>query len=268
MCKPFQSRALGSHSPWTLPEVSPIVFQIQVLCRLIFQAHRVKQPSVDSESSLIRGTSVVVTTLEMWVLTRPRLCSFCLAFTLYPQLWKIFSISVQVVLRHSCSTCTLVVVWGVCGRKWASYSANLMWTPMNVCMHAKSLQSCPTLRPYGLQPARLLCPWDSPGKNTGMGYHALLQGIFLTQGSNLCLLHLLHQQAGSLTTSTTWEAHLESHKFLEMETLPTLLREKIRDLGRTWPSIALLKKFYWSILALEGCIHFRCTATTIARFKD
>ena len=29
--------------------------------------------------------------------------------------------------------------------------------------------------------ARLLCPWDSPGKNTGMGCHALLQGIFLTQ---------------------------------------------------------------------------------------
>ena len=35
----------------------------------------------------------------------------------------------------------------------------------------------------------LLCPWDSPGKNTGMGCHALLQGIFRTQGSNLGLLH-------------------------------------------------------------------------------
>ena len=34
-------------------------------------------------------------------------------------------------------------------------------------------------------PARLLCPWDSPGKNTGVGCHFLLQGIFLTQGSNL-----------------------------------------------------------------------------------
>ena len=45
-----------------------------------------------------------------------------------------------------------------------------------------------SLWPYGLQPTRLLCPWDSPGKNTGMGCHALLQGIFLTQGSNLSLL--------------------------------------------------------------------------------
>ena len=34
---------------------------------------------------------------------------------------------------------------------------------------------------------RLLCPWDSPGKNTGVGCHALLQGIFPTQGLNLCL---------------------------------------------------------------------------------
>ena len=37
--------------------------------------------------------------------------------------------------------------------------------------------------------ARLLCPWDSPGKNTGVGCHALLQGIFPTQGSNPGLLH-------------------------------------------------------------------------------
>ena len=44
--------------------------------------------------------------------------------------------------------------------------------------------------PYGLQPARLLCPWDSPGKNTGVGGWALLQEIFPTQGSNLCLLRL------------------------------------------------------------------------------
>ena len=35
----------------------------------------------------------------------------------------------------------------------------------------------------------VLCPWDSPGKNTGVGCHFLLQGIFLTQGSNPYLLH-------------------------------------------------------------------------------
>ena len=45
---------------------------------------------------------------------------------------------------------------------------------------------------YGLYPTRLLCPWDSPGKNIGVGCHALLLGIFLTQGLNPCLLWLLH----------------------------------------------------------------------------
>ena len=45
-------------------------------------------------------------------------------------------------------------------------------------------------------PARLLCPWGSPGKNTGVGCHLLLQGLFL--GSNLRLLCLLHWQADPL----------------------------------------------------------------------
>ena len=42
---------------------------------------------------------------------------------------------------------------------------------------------------HGLQPARLLCSWNPPGKNTGVCCHSLLQGIFLTQGQNLGLLH-------------------------------------------------------------------------------
>ena len=44
---------------------------------------------------------------------------------------------------------------------------------------------------YGLLPARLHCPWDSIGKNTGVGCHALLQGTFWPQGWNLHLLPLL-----------------------------------------------------------------------------
>ena len=45
------------------------------------------------------------------------------------------------------------------------------------------------LQPHGLYSTRLPCPWDFPGKNTGVGCHFLLQGIFLTQGLNLGLLH-------------------------------------------------------------------------------
>ena len=40
---------------------------------------------------------------------------------------------------------------------------------------AKLLQSSPTARPHRRQPTRLPCPWDSPGKNTGVGCHFLLQ---------------------------------------------------------------------------------------------
>ena len=45
---------------------------------------------------------------------------------------------------------------------------------------------------------------DSPGKNTGVGFHALLQGIFPTQGSNLSLLCLLALAGRFFTTSATW----------------------------------------------------------------
>ena len=48
---------------------------------------------------------------------------------------------------------------------------------------------CDSLRPHGLQPTRLLCPWDFPGKNTGVGSYSLLQGILPAQGANLGLLH-------------------------------------------------------------------------------
>ena len=46
-----------------------------------------------------------------------------------------------------------------------------------------------SLQPHGLSPTRLLCPWNFPGKNIGLGSHSLLQGIFLTPRSNRGLLH-------------------------------------------------------------------------------
>ena len=51
-----------------------------------------------------------------------------------------------------------------------------------------------SLQPQRLKPSRLLCPWDFPGKNTGVECHSLLQGLFPPQGSNP---HLLHWQADS-----------------------------------------------------------------------
>ena len=63
-----------------------------------------------------------------------------------------------------------------------------LWVPARVLSRVR----------VSLTPTRLLCPWDFPGKNTGVGCLFLLQGIFLTQGSNPSLLRLLHWQGDSL----------------------------------------------------------------------
>ena len=85
------------------------------------------------------------------------------------------------------------------------------------CMHAKSLQSCPTLvTPWTVAHQN---PCDSPGKNTGVGCHVLLQRIFPTQGSTLHLLPLLlgrwalyhYCHRGSLVhTFGAWKSDLTS----------------------------------------------------------
>ena len=64
----------------------------------------------------------------------------------------------------------------------------------NACM-LSHLVGFDSLGSHRLQPTRLLCLWDSPGKNTGVGCHPLFQGIFLTQGLNPCPLY---QQVSSL----------------------------------------------------------------------
>ena len=63
-----------------------------------------------------------------------------------------------------------------------------------------SVMSTTLYKPMDCRPSRLLCPWNPPAKNTGVGSHSLLQGIFPTQGLNLGLLrrrqilyHLSHQ---------------------------------------------------------------------------
>ena len=97
-----------------------------------------------------------------------------------------------------------------------------------ICVEALAAQSCLTLcdaRPHGLQPARLLCPWDFPGQNTGVGRHALLQGIFLTQGSNSGLPHcrqILYHLRG---VAVGWRLHREGiHVYLQV--IPAAVQQK------------------------------------------
>ena len=69
-------------------------------------------------------------------------------------------------------------------------SFNLHYNPSSVtnvvtAAAAKSLQSCLTLRPHRRQPTRLPSPWDSPGKNTGVGCHFLFQCIIVRSESEV-----------------------------------------------------------------------------------
>ena len=76
-------------------------------------------------------------------------------------------------------------------------------------VHPKVHQSCLTLcDPMDCSPPGSLRQWDSPGKNTAVGCHFLLQGIFPTQGSNLWLLCLLHWQVDSLPLALPVKSHI------------------------------------------------------------
>ena len=79
---------------------------------------------------------------------------------------------------------------------YAHIVVNLPQEAMCACVlsHFSRVQ---LLQPYGLWPARLLCSWDSPGKNAGVDCHALLQGDLPNPGIKPHLLRLLHGQAGS-----------------------------------------------------------------------
>jgi len=95
-------------------------------------------------------------------------------------------------------------LWSPSIGRWVPYHCATWEAGMNnwtrCCLVAKS---CLTLLwPRDCNHARLLCPWDSPGKNTGVGCHFLLQGIFPTQQSNS---HLLHCR-GIPYHWATWEA--------------------------------------------------------------
>ena len=88
-----------------------------------------------------------------------------------------------------------------------------------VCVHTHSCECSvvsDSLPAHGLWPTSLLCPWNFPGSNTGMGTYFLLQGIYSIQGLNPCLLRLLHWQADSLPL-ITWEAsyHISGHRITE-----------------------------------------------------
>ena len=79
-------------------------------------------------------------------------------------------------------------------------SGSTVWTRVCVYVCMLSRFSCVWL--FASQTARLLCPWDSPGKKAGLGFHAHLQGIFLISDQTACLMSSA-LVGGFITTSTT-----------------------------------------------------------------
>ena len=96
--------------------------------------------------------------------------------------------------------------------------------------------SCPTLCDHGLQSTRILWPWDFPGKNTGVGSHSLLQGIFLTHGSNVCLLHC------------RWILYGLSHQVSPLPRDEGLIRE-VRADSQQLGTVGI----WWQMRLLVGC---------------
>ena len=126
---------------------------------------------------------------------------------------------------------------------------------------------------------RLLCPWDSSGKNTGGGCHFLLQGMFLTQGSNPCLLHcrqilyhLSHQESpiyglGAIKKSLTNISEVNNCKcFLPSRCLKLLYTSHpILPWGRdrmSFHKLALVKFFclilfiFYQIVAITETVYW------------
>ena len=85
------------------------------------------------------------------------------------------------------------------------------------------------LWPHRLQQARLLCPWDFPDKNTGVGSHFLPQRIFPTQGRNPCPLHW---QADSLSLSHQWSPMGHITEGLKCQSTAALNAEGSWEVGR------------------------------------
>ena len=147
--------------------------------------------------------------------------------------------------------------------KWAHLGRGRRWV-LATTMCACSVMS-DFLWSYGMQPVRLLCPWDFPGRDTRVGCQFLLQRIFPTQGSSP---HLLLWQEDSLPLShlgspldITEELLLmlldlvvkigKSPDFLEMRN--PYLREKCHVI-RTLKYLSKSNK--WNKLATFCCTHW------------
>ena len=158
--------------------------------------------------------------------------------------WKALFISWKVKVPQSCPTlwdsmdCSLLgsSIHGILQARvleWAAISfSNLpaIWLPLcswKVC-ECVCMLSCVQLFVTPWTVDRLLCPWEFPGKNIGVGSHSLLQGIFPTQGSNPSLLHcrqILYylSRQGNQRTCTEQQKNLDYQKHVSSAEVKQIL---------------------------------------------
>ena len=146
------------------------------------------------------------------------------------------------------------------------FSLNEKTLPVPTIVLSHSIMSC-SLQPCGLEPTRLLYPWGFPGKNTGVGCHSLLQGIFPTQGLNPHLLNLL-----------PWHYHLCHPMMLtDKSTVPADRwpgfrsgegrRDHFGCMAEAWLQEGGRRRSKWHDYNDNGNNHNMCSVLTVSKIK-
>ena len=145
-----------------------------------------------------------------------------------------------------CTTASPALMGGEEGKGGWGQHLGVPWAPVTCeYVYVHSVMSNSLWPPWTVA-SRLLCPWNFLGKNIGVGSHSLLQGIFPTQGSNPCLLCLLHWQAGSLPAEPPEKPQILKYWLhtpgQSQCWLPFLAWDGSGDLGESSPILELLFK--------------------------
>ena len=128
-----------------------------------------------------------------------------------------------------------------------------------------------SLRPHGLQPARAFCPWDFPGKHTGMGCHSLLQGNLPDPGIEpkspaLQVLYCLsHQRSPLHLCVMTQITHIPVHNsllFVPRSAVISFLSGLILPTVRVLLMAVTNKPLNYSALIIEICFWCLCSVVT------